>query len=88
MTTEPVAHLDLARQEVGISHADLWLRYFSLGGRSGPEALKASLLGASFPSAYDHKILVHALNERFSELGRNHPLAYPGDGPSGSGAPS
>ena len=32
--------------------------------------------GALEPSAHDHDLIAHALNERFVELGGNHPVAY------------
>ncbi len=46
--------------------------------------LEAFCYGAQQPSAHDRDMVVHALNERFAELGRNHPIAYsdnptPGD---------
>jgi hypothetical protein len=31
------------------------------------------------PTDHDHDVIAHALNERFSELGGDHPVAYLGD---------
>ena len=38
--------------------------------------MEAFLYGALTPSAHDHDVLAHALNERFVELGGNHPVPY------------
>ena len=68
--------LDRARRDATLSHADLFLRYFELGGMSSALELEAFCYGFLQPSAHDHDLLAHALNERFSELGRNHPVPY------------
>jgi len=68
--------LDVARQEARLSHSELWLRYFELGGMSTALQLEAILYGALRPEPHDHDVIAHALNERFSELGNNHPVPY------------
>jgi hypothetical protein len=68
--------LDAFRQEAGLSHGDLWLRYFELGGMSTGFELEAFLYGLVTPSAHEHDVIAHAINERFVELGGNHPVAY------------
>ena len=68
--------LDRARKDAGLSHRELWLRYFELGGMSSALELEAFLFGALAPSVHDHDVIAHALNERFVELGGNHPVAY------------
>lgn len=75
------ATLDEARRDAGLSHGELWVRYFALGGMAVPTEVRAYLLGVRTPSEHDHEVLVHALNERFTELGRNHPVPHL-DGPS------
>ena len=37
------------------------------------------LYGLVLPETRDHDVIAHALNERFSELGMNHPVPYLGD---------
>jgi hypothetical protein len=69
--------LDRYRQRAGLSHADLFLRYFELGGMSTALQLEAILYGALHPSRHDEEVIAHALNERFVELGGNHPVPYP-----------
>jgi hypothetical protein len=54
--------------------------------------LEAYLYGALNPSDHDHDVIAQALNERFVELGGNHPVAYrdgenPGDGNRDDGDP-
>ncbi|MGA2303678.1 MAG: hypothetical protein ABSH29_05690 [Acidimicrobiales bacterium] len=68
--------LDSYRQEAGLSHGELWLRYFELGGMSTGFELEAYLSGALVPSPYDRDVIAHALNERFAELGMDHPVSY------------
>jgi hypothetical protein len=76
MPKEAVDTLDLFRQEAGLSHGELWLRYFELGGMSSGFELEAFLYGVLSPSDHDHDVIAVALNERFSEIGANHPVAY------------
>jgi len=71
--------LDQARRDAGLSQGELWLRYFELGGMSSELQLDAFLHGALHQTAHDHNVVVHALNERFVELGGNHPVAYADD---------
>ena len=71
-----VDSLDVYRQESGLSHGELWLRYFELGGMSTGLELEAFLYGAQAPSTHEHDVIAHALNERFVELGGRHPVAY------------
>lgn len=67
---------DETRRDAALSEPDLWLRYFELGGMSTPAEVDSYLRCASTPSAHEHDMLAHALNERFSELGRDHPVPY------------
>ena len=81
---DATAHaLELARLDSGLSQQELWLRYFALGGLRPELELEAVLHGALTTTALDHDRIVHALNERFTELGRNHPTRYS----EGSGTP-
>jgi hypothetical protein len=79
--------LDSARLQAGLTHGELWFRYFQLGGmRTGLER-EAFCYGALQPSAHDHDVMAHALNERFVELGGNHPVAYSDQGDTITEAP-
>jgi hypothetical protein len=72
----PLDALDVFRRDAALSHGELWLRYFELGGMSTGLQLEAYLYGALEPSGHDHDVIAHALNERFVELGGNHPVPY------------
>ena len=81
----PTDAMDRARQDAGLSHDELWLRYFALGGMTESLELEAYLLGALRPTAHDRVLLVHALHERFLELGSECPIPYsdePGAAPN------
>ncbi len=76
MTSQAPDVLDQARRAAHLSFTELWLRYFELGGMSTALELEAFLYGALEPSVHDHDLVAHALNERFVELGGNHPVPY------------
>ena len=76
MTERPIDELDRFRRKAGLSHGELWLRYFELGGMSTGFELEAFLYGILSPSTHDRDVIAHAINERFVELGGNHPVDY------------
>ncbi|MEO6628726.1 MAG: hypothetical protein ABIP03_09180 [Aquihabitans sp.] len=71
--------LEAARREIGLSISELWFRYFELGGMSTELELEAYLFEALTPTDHDRNLVAAALNERFSELGGDHPVAYSDD---------
>jgi hypothetical protein len=79
MTEEEPDQFDKFRRDAGLTRGELWLRYFELGGMSSAFQMEAFLYGALTPSPHDHDVIAHALNERFVELGGNHPVPYTGD---------
>ena len=76
MDDRPAEGLATAREDAGLSQDQLWMRYFALGGMSGPLELDAIVHRALETTVHDRDVVVHALNERFTELGRNHPVPY------------
>lgn len=74
--------LERARRDLGMSIGELWMSYFALGGMSTVVEVEAYLLGALTTPRHVHDQLAVALNERFSELGGDHPVPYSGDGAS------
>lgn len=76
MTEYGLGALNSFRLDAHLTGGELWLRYFELGGMSSPFQVEAFLAGALEPTPHDHDILAHALNERFSELGGDHPVPY------------
>lgn len=71
--------LETARRDLGLTHGELWFRYFALGGMSTALEVEAYLYGALEPTPHDRDVIAVALNERFAELGRDHPLRYSED---------
>ena len=78
---ETIDPLEQARRTVGLSIGDLWWRYFALGGRGTELEMEAMLFQALVAAELDRDVLAVALNERFSELGRDHPIPYSDDEP-------
>ena len=74
-----VGQLEQARRTLGLSMGDLWFRYFSLGGMSTALEVEAFLYGALLTEPHNQDLLAIALNERFAELGGDHPLPYSDD---------
>ena len=81
--TEFIDVLEQARRDLGLSVADLWLRYFALGGMSAALEIEAIRFGALLSDDHNRDIIAVALNERFFELGQDHPVLYTGDVPGG-----
>ena len=74
--TETLDVLEQARREARLSMSELWFRYFALGGMSTALEVDAYLHGALIASPHNRDLLAVALNERFAELGLDHPLPY------------
>jgi hypothetical protein len=68
--------LDRARSDAGLTVSELWLRYFSLGGIASPVEVEAYLHDALTPTRHEYDVLAHAINERYVELGGDHPVPY------------
>jgi len=77
--TGPADDLEQIRRSTGLSHAELWFRYFELGGMSTALEVEAYLYGALVPDAEERDLLALALNERIAEAGGDHPIAYTDD---------
>ncbi len=71
--------LEKARRGLDMSVSDLWWRYFAIGGMSTELEVEAILYQALVPAEGDRDMLSVALNERFSELGGDHPMRYSDD---------
>jgi len=71
--------LEKARRDADLSVSELWWRYFALGGMRNELEIEAILYEALIPTVSDRDLLAVALNERISELGGDHPVAYSDD---------
>jgi hypothetical protein len=58
MAGAPSDELNRARRDAALSVAELWLRYFALGGGSVPLEVEAYLFGALRPGDDDRGLLV------------------------------
>jgi hypothetical protein len=78
---EPAVHqlLDSARVRTGLSVEELWTECVALGANASFDELEAILNGTRSPSVREYDLIAHSLNERFVELGLNHPLPYAED---------
>jgi hypothetical protein len=76
---EVIDTLEQARRDLGLSIPDLWMRYFALGGMSAALEMEAILYGALVPRTHDRDVIAVALNERYAELGGDHPIPYSDD---------
>ena len=68
--------VEAARRDVGVTVAELWLMYFSLGGNATEGELASYLRGAAQLADPQYEVLAHAINERYRDLGRDHPVPY------------
>lgn len=68
--------LDGARRQLGLTVGQLWLECMRLGGNLSPDGLNTYLDGGPELTDYEHDVIAHALNERFSDRDGGRPLAY------------
>ncbi len=75
MSTSAHEVLEAARVRAGMSFDELWMDYFALGGASSPDIVRSYLAGSATQSM-DYDVLAQAINERYVEVGGNHPVPY------------
>jgi hypothetical protein len=68
--------LDHARQRLGLSHYDLWVRYIGVGGTRDAFAVRRYLTGRDTLTDRDHDHVIAALNEAFIDAGDGRRLPY------------
>lgn len=68
--------LESARQMAGLSYANLWVAYFSLGGNLTPAELMSALRNSTLLTHWDLNLITLALNESFSDADMGQPLDY------------
>jgi hypothetical protein len=73
------SELDTGRQLAGMTLDQLWLAYLALGGLAARDTLRRELSGSVPLSATEHDLIAHAINERFMDLGGDHPIEYRAD---------
>lgn len=70
--------LEEAMRDSALTTTDLWLRYLSIGGLSMPVEFDAYIRGSLEPDDHQYDLIAAALNDRFVELGGDHPVSYRG----------
>ena len=65
-----------AKMRSALTHEELWLRYFGLGGSANREQLLSYLTADGPLGRGEVNAVVQALNEHFLDLGQGMPLAY------------
>jgi hypothetical protein len=60
----------------GLTSAELWLSYYSVGGDASELEVEAYALGLLRPDAYQHNLIAQAINESFIDDGLDHPVSY------------
>jgi hypothetical protein len=79
MSTErPDLSLSDGLRRSGLTPAELWLRYYAVGGDAGELEVEAYALGLLRPDAYEHNLIAQALNEYFLDCHEDHPVSYRG----------
>jgi hypothetical protein len=68
--------LEAARVQAGMSVGELWMAYFALGGSQTASSVRAFLDADTDPRLTDYDVLAQAVNERFMDLGGDHPVPY------------
>ena len=72
----PLISLADGRHRLRMSMLALWIGYFSVGGNGSLADVDSWISGVNAPSLQDHDLLAQALNDRFTEAGLDHPVAY------------
>jgi hypothetical protein len=67
---------ETARDRAGYSVIELWIAYFSIGGRASVADVQAVLAGRVQPDRREHDRLAQALNDRFTDMELDHPVPY------------
>jgi len=71
-----VPDIEAGRRHLGMSPQDVWVGYFAVGGNGSQAEVREWLSSAVRLPAREHDLLAQALNDRFTEIGLNHPLRY------------
>jgi hypothetical protein len=68
--------LDEARQRLGLSVRDLWIRYFAIGGGVDQMEFEGFLHGMIKIDRFQYNVLAHAINEAFMDAGSTERVPY------------
>lgn len=71
-----VVLLDEARKRLGLSLNQLWLSYFTLGGKADRIEFEAFFHRLMRPDAFEYNMLAQAVNEHFMDRGEHERVPY------------
>jgi hypothetical protein len=63
-------------QRSGMTPAELWIKYYAIGGDAAELEVEAYVLGLLSPDDYQHNLIAQALNEYFLDHQQDHPVCY------------
>lgn len=69
-------NLEQGVEQAGLSFHEVWLRQLGVGGTASELEVEAYVLGLLSPDSYQHDLIAQAINERFLEVGSDHPVGY------------
>lgn len=75
-TQRPDLSLFEGLQRSGMTPAELWIRYYAVGGDATELEVDAYALGLLSPDDYEHNLIAQALNEFFLDRDEDHPVHY------------
>jgi hypothetical protein len=73
-----IAVVDQARKKLGLSLSQLWISYFTIGGKADRIEFEAFFHGVMRPDPLEYNVLAHAVNEHFMDRGEEQRVAYAG----------
>ncbi len=76
MASGIIAGIESGRRHLGMSTRDVWIGYFAVGGNGSQADVRGWLSSAVGLPAREHDMLAQAVNDRFTEIGLNHPVRY------------
>ena len=68
--------LDAGRQHAGLTIAALWLACRGIGWTGTEDDLADVMSGDRVPTSGEYNEIAQAINDRFSDLGHDHPVPY------------
>ena len=71
-----ITDIDAGRRRLGMTLRDVWVGYFAVGGNGTQAQVGGWLSSAGRMPARERDLLAQALNDRFTDIGLNHPVRY------------
>jgi hypothetical protein len=59
-----------------LSWLELWVRYYSITGEMDPDQVRLAVEDDAVIERREHNLIAQALNDYFTGIGEDHPVAY------------